>query len=164
MGNMGKKEKQDNVAQGADVLEPLPCNRAGATPPNKYSDAIRDEALRLAVTEGLGLVGAAKRLGVADDTIGGWLREMGDEVRLREWERDIALAESLGQRAALLAQGISPDKVARAGVRDIAIAMGIALDKRRSLLGAGPGTAKIRMRVAWQDGSGAVELTTDGQE
>jgi transposase-like protein len=165
-----KRKQADLVAVGAvdtvdtNIIDPLPGQFEGGEPANKYDYTMRSEAVRLVVEEGLSLVDAGRRLGVTDDTIGVWLREMEDEVRLRAKEHDISLIGRLSEKINQLAQGINKDKIDRAGLRDIAIALGILIDKRKDLAGPGSGAGKISMKIAWQDGSGAVELTTGGQE
>jgi len=55
-----------------------------------------------------------------------------------------------------------PEKLAKTGTRDLTVAAGILADKKREILTqhVRKNDTNISLRVAWKDGSGAVELKT----
>jgi predicted transcriptional regulator len=139
-----------------DILKPIPRPYEGEKPWNAYPDEVRQQAVDLAIELRSGRK-AARQLGISPRAVQAWLAEevAGDAG---DWNM-LQIKELEGKIERILAK-IGPEKIDKAGLRDLVVAAGILLDKRESLLPKAKNEARQRLRIAWKDGSGAVEIET----
>jgi len=148
---------------GMMVLDPVPHPAIGHTPPNRYSDDIRTEAVRLSVEEGKTIAAISREMEIPPDTIAGMLQEVEQYIQLEEKARGLRLVGKVGQCMEELLDGLTKN-LEKAYPKDIAMAFGVLADKRRDLLGPRAGPGALSLKIAWKDGTGAVELKTGVQE
>jgi predicted transcriptional regulator len=145
------------MADRNEVIEqPIPRAWEGGKPWNAYPDEVRQQAVDLAIELRSGRK-AARQLGISPRAVQAWLAEevAGDAG---DWNM-LQIKELEGKIERILAK-IGPEKIDKAGLRDLVVAAGILLDKRESLLPKAKNEARQRLRIAWKDGSGAVEIET----
>jgi transposase-like protein len=144
--------------QDIELMEPIPRPYEGQKPPNAYPEEVRQQAVDLAIQLKSGRK-AARQLGISPRAVQAWLAEevAGDAG---DWNM-LKVKELEGKIEQVLAK-IGPDKIDKAGLRDLVVAAGILLDKRQAMLPKARNEARQRLRIAWKDGSGAVEVETGG--
>lgn len=139
-----------------NILTPVPRPFEGEKPPNAWPSEIREAAIDLAI-ELKSARKAGKHLGIPVRTIQYWLAEEVASGDANAWDA-YAVKEIQDKIEQVLAR-IGPDKIDKAGLRDLVIAAGILLDKRQNMIPkAKAETPPTRLRIAWKDGSGAVEV------
>ena len=147
-----------------EILEILPGTLQEGNVPHNIID---EEKIFAALTETMESGGkvteVARKMGVSLDTLGKWLHKYKEEARTFNEVERYHVSTLMLHRTKELANGITKDKIDRAPLKDIAIAMGIAADKWSQLTGPNTGPTGINLKVAWKDGSGAVELTTGSE-
>lgn len=165
----------------AEIIDPPPCRFEGVQPPTTHDKETRDEVIRR-IIQGDKLHDISRDMGLAISTMGPWIKEIEDDIRLSVKAENISLIQGMGEAAEHFirrltkvkeGQKVSDSQIVKEGqgnqsipakdAKDLAIALGVLIDKRKDLTGPGSGNGKVSMKVAWKDGSGAVEVTTGGQ-
>lgn len=142
------------------AVEPVPHVMTGKQPGNAYDEEVKKEILTQAMQEGKSIALLVKENGISKETISRWIHELEDEIQVESRALDAYMVRVLGTKTKELLAALTTEKLAKASARDIAIAAGILTDKRRDLLGPVHKDDAINLRIAWKDGSGAVELST----
>jgi len=150
----------DMVAIEPEILDPAGYND-GRTPWNKYDDEVKLEVIRKAIEEEKNIVDIAKEMGIDRDTVSSILTEIEQDVKINAKAQDIRLSSVVGGKLLEIVSALTKDKLNKAWPKELAMAFGILADKRRDLLGPSAGPSSLNLKVAWKDGSGAVELTTN---
>jgi len=151
-------QEQDGGSEG--VLEGIDYPRGG---PQTTPDVERQiEILQQAIEQGESIPVIAKRYGVSRQAIQHYIAQAKEEIELNSQLLDIKLVESLDSKIKEIVMAVDKSKLATATVRDLAIAAGIFLDKRKELLGPRSGTGNLRLRATFR-GEGAIEVTTGDQ-
>lgn len=128
--------------------------------PQTQPDVERQIAvLQQAIEQGESIPVIARRYGVSRQAIQHYIAQAKEEIELNSQLLDIKLVESLDTKIKEIVLAVDKTKLDKATVRDLAIAAGIFLDKRRELLGPKTGTDNLRLRAHFR-GEGAIELTT----
>lgn len=159
-----KMEKLSTVILQPDTepLTPLPHSREGLEPANKLPDELREEIALAVLTNKRKIKDVADSYGLGRNIVGQIVREHFSQTADLQ---NIELAHELGEVTALMLQRIR-NNIEAIPLSQLVVAFGILTDKRRDLtgkMGAAPGN--LSLKIAWKDGSGAVELTTgDSQE
>jgi hypothetical protein len=154
-----QQEKRDSASEGG-VLEPIDYPRGG---PQTTPDVER-QLLVLAdgVRHGLSVPEIVKKHGIGRSTVQTYLAQMREEIELNSQIVDMDLAKALEGKVYQIVKAVDKPKLEKAGIRDLAIAAGIFLDKRKELLGPRSGTGNLRLRATFR-GEGAIEVTTGEQ-
>ena len=160
------KERQADTGQAveAEVVEPVP--RAWEERPelrgnpHGYPEEVRAELLRRVLENGEHVARVAREMGINRNALHAWLAELKEEKRVQVEIENIELRDLLTRKAKEFILAVNKDKLAKAGVKDLLIAAGIALDHRRELAGPARGASFSRLRIAWKSGEGAVEVET----
>jgi predicted DNA-binding protein YlxM (UPF0122 family) len=155
-----EREKERDSGSEGEVLEPIDYPRGG---PQTTPDVERQiEILQQAIEQGESIPVIAKRYGVSRRAIQHYIAQAKEEIELNSQLLDIKLVESLDTKIREIVLAVDKSKLATATVRDLAIAAGIFLDKRKELLGPRSGTGNLRLRATFR-GEGAIEVTTGEQ-
>jgi predicted DNA-binding protein YlxM (UPF0122 family) len=156
-----REKEQDSGSEGeGEVLKPIDYPRGG---PQTQPDVERQiEILQQAIEQGESIPVIAKRYGVSRRAIQHYIAQAKEEIELNSQLLDIKLVESLDTKIREIVLAVDKSKLATATVRDLAIAAGIFLDKRKELLGPRSGTGNLRLRATFR-GEGAIEVTTGEQ-
>lgn len=140
-----------------EILTPIRHNREDSTPANRLSDELREEVALEALRTG-NLAATARKFGLNTKTVHIIAQEFFDDakefqnMRLANELEDISF--DILKRLKLNIDRLAPSQ--------LPVAAGICLDKRALLAGKRTsGTPDMTLRIAWQNGSGAVELRTD---
>lgn len=94
------------------------------------------------------------------------LQKRRDRIAITSREKDLEYVDKIDKKIEDILLNISAEKLQKAGVKDIAIAFGIMLDKREMLLGFDESRQKkkkgIKLQVMWKgDGGGGVQVETE---
>lgn len=148
--------------QSTPILDPLPCRFEGQTPANKTDEAIRQQVVEAVLEQGLTLTAAAEKFSLHRDTVGAMLKEY--RIETGELE-NVRLGNKFHKLADRVLDELQEKDLSGASVSQLGVLAGIAVDKKIQLTGKpAAGNGNISMRVAWKDGSGAVELSTGGKD
>lgn len=155
-----RTEPDNAISVDSEVIDPLPARFENVQPPNKYNHETREEICKLVLEAGLTIKETAQKFGIARNTVSAIIREFIAEHDMIENVR-------LGRKFCALANKVLNELQKRdfsaSSVSQLGILSGIAVDKKIQLMGKqGNSLGGISMRIAWKDGSGAVELTTGG--
>jgi hypothetical protein len=158
-----KEKEQDSGSEGegeGEVLTGIDYRRGG---PQTQPDVER-QLLVLAdgVRHGLSVPEIVKKHGIGRSTVQTYLAQMREEIELNSQIVDMDLAKALEGKVYQIIKAVDKPKLEKAGIRDLAIAAGIFLDKRKELLGPRSGTGNLRLRATFR-GEGAIEVTTGEQ-
>ncbi|WP_449240897.1 helix-turn-helix domain-containing protein [Desulfoscipio gibsoniae] len=143
------------------IMQPVP--RAWEDKPalrgnqKDYPPEVREQAIQLAI-ELKSSAKAAKRLGIDPSTVRSWVSQelaTGESVD-PAWSTG-AIKEIEHKIDKILAR-VEPDKIDKAGLRDLIVAAGILLDKRAAMLPKAKNEAPCRLRIVWRGGQGAAEI------
>lgn len=140
-----------------EVLTPIPRPYEGKPAHNAYPPEVKQQAVELAV-QLRSSVKAAHQLGIPSQTVQKWVAE---EMARNAGDWDAFQVKELEDRIEQILARVEPDKIEKAGLRDVVIAAGVLFDKRAALLGTTGRKDKEptrKLRVVWKDGSGAVEV------
>lgn len=147
------------------VLEPLPDEqldgllepiREGHPAWNRIPDEVKDQVIEDILKTG-SIVKTAEKFGLNRATVGAIVREFRSEVgKLVDFRYQTRIEKVLDKLLQRLENETGEVKTGQ-----LPVTIAILLDKRRELRGKtlnaqGP----LNLRVAWRDGSGAVELST----
>ena len=166
---MPKKRQADTDTSPApveEVVEPVP--RAWEEKPElrgnqlDHPEEIRERFRELALESEMPGAQIARELGISARTAQQWLVELKQEMEPYQELESMRMAEKLAVAGNQFLRALITRKWENASVRDMAIAAGIMIERRRDLLGPRKGSAISRLRIAWKDGSGAVEVETGG--
>jgi transposase-like protein len=149
---------------GLEIMEPLPAQFEGVTPANTRPEEEVFTVLTKVLESGGSITQTAREMNIPLSTLRAWLVKYKEEISTLNEMKKLEIAELLGCQVKDLVRAITKDKLEKASLRDIGVVAGIFTDKWKDLTGGTQGNNKISMRVAWKDGSGAVELTTGGQD
>ncbi len=142
-----------------EVLPPLPCPAEGRAPVNKIPDETREQFAQAVFTEGMTAREACRKFGINKNSATPILREyFASMVEANNFSMVSSLDEITGQMLTRIKQNIQ-----NIPIQQLVVAFGILADKRQALLNKIPrvvGQAGLSLRIAWRDGSGAVELNT----
>jgi hypothetical protein len=158
-----REKEQDSGSEGegeGEVLTGIDYRRGG---PQTQPDVER-QLLVLAdgVRHGLSVPEIVKKHGIGRSTVQTYLAQMREEIELNSQIVDMDLAKALEGKVYQIIKAVDKSKLEKAGIRDLAIAAGIFLDKRKELLGPRSGTGNLRLRATFR-GEGAIEVTTGEQ-
>jgi len=165
---MPKKRQADADTSPAPVAEVVaPVVRQHEIEPHsaftrEYPEEVKEEFFRRTLEKGENVSLVCRDMGIPKGTVENWIAELKEEREPQIELENIRLVDLLGKAGEQLLAGLSKANLAKASVRDLAVAIGIVTDKRRDLLGPRKGSAISRLRIAWKDGSGAVEVETGG--
>lgn len=140
-------------------IDPIPSHREGQEPGNRIPYEIREAAARAVLIEGRSARDVGKEYGVSKNIMTVIVREFFAEFIDM---RNMQLASRLDDVTEQMLKRLR-DNVESIPVGQLAVAMGICLDKRQILAGKmihAPGN--LSLKIAWKDGSGAAELTVGG--
>jgi len=152
-----------DTAAEETALEPLVYNAAGEGRPICQPDTERQIAiLQQAIEQGESIPVIAKRYGVSRQAIQQYITQAKEEIELNSQLLDIKLVESLDTKIKEIVTAVDKTKLDKATVRDLAIAAGIFIDKRRELLGPKQSGGNLRLRASFH-GEGAIEVITGDQ-
>lgn len=157
---MPKHDNSDNPNnhQSPSILDPLPKNDSLPTH-NRLPAHVREAIAQAVIQEGQTVTAVAEAFGVRRHTVAEIVKEYITEFFPL---RDLQLATKLDGIAEAMLQRLE-DNVDELPPGQLPVAAGIILDKRQVLVNRmGREQAPFRLRIAWQDGSGAVELTVGG--
>jgi len=161
-----KRERQADTGTGpageAEVLAPVARPYEGKPSWNATDEETRAELFRRVLEDGEHVALVAREMGIDRNTLFAWLSELKEERKIQVELENIELQDLLTKKAKEFVLAANNSKLAKAGVKDLLIAAGIALDHRRELAGPARGASFSRLRIAWKDGSGAVEVETGG--
>lgn len=153
-----KHETSVDIEETQDVLEPLARPWEGQKPANAYSTELRQRAIELAL-EMKNSAKAAHQLGLPTRRVQAWVvEEIGQAAT--DWET--FEVQKLEEKIDDVLARIGPDKIEAANLRDLAVSLGILVDKRAGLLAKTKAQSNppTRLRIAWRgQGEGAVEVT-----
>lgn len=138
-----------------DILAPLPRAWEGKPAHNAYPEEVKQQAIDLALSL-KSVSKAAKETGVPARTIYVWLAE---EHLTNALGWDLTTSRELEGKIDRILERIGPDKIEQAGLRDLAVSLGILLDKRQALRPKQQAGPPAILRVAWSGGKGAVEIS-----
>lgn len=141
--------------QPPTILDPLP--RADTLPAhNRLPARVRESIAAMVIQEGRPLTAVAEAFNIHRHTVAEVIREYaGEYFDLR----NLQLAGRLDSVTEALLERLH-NSIDDIPVGQLAVSMGIALDKRAALIGKMTSEkAPLRLRISWKDGSGAVELT-----
>lgn len=161
---MAKERQAEAGPVDAEVVEPVP--RAWEEKPelrgdpHGYPEEVRAELLRRVLEDGEHVATVAREMGVSRSTLHAWLAELKEERKVQVELENIELQDLLTAKAKEFVLAADKGKLAKASVKDLLIAAGIALDHRRELAGPARGASFSRLRIAWKSGEGAVEVET----
>lgn len=150
-----------------EVLEPTipgPAQAGELVPANSYSETEKLKIISRIWETGKDILTVAREAGIAESTIHAWLNQYQDEKMAMEKFRSIKFAEMFGDKIHEFLKSVDKNKLDKATVKDLAIAVGIFTDKRQDLLGKQKNSQNIFLKVAWKDGQGAVEFTHGDQK
>ncbi len=157
---MSKPNSDPHNPQPPAILDPLPKNES-LPPHNAIPAHVREAIAQAVIQEGQTVTAVAEAFGVRRHTVSEVIREyVGEYFDLR----NLQLAGQLDNVAEALLERLH-NSIDDIPVGQLAVSMGIALDKRQTLISRMTHEkAPFRLRVSWQDGSGAVELTAGGRD
>lgn len=168
---MAKKRQTDIQPDASPEVEAevvAPVARAWEEKPElrgndrSYPEEIRERFRELALESEMPGAQIARELGISTRTAQEWLAELKQEMEPYQELESMRMAEKLAVAGNQFLRELITRKWEKASVRDMAIAAGIMIERRRDLLGPRKGSATTRLRVAWKSGEGAVELETNG--
>jgi len=142
----------------AEVVAPVARPYEGRPPWNATAEETRAELLRRVLENGEHVALVAREMGIDRNTLFAWLAELKEERKVQVELENVGLADLLTRKAKEFVLAVNNSKLEKAGVKDLLIAAGIALDHRRELAGPARGASFSRLRIAWKSGEGAVEL------
>jgi len=159
-----KQSQQPNnplpLLQPLEALPPAEHNRAAKTPANKYSDTFRVEiAEEILRTQNLTAV--AEKYGIARNTVISIAKEFFGEKRELE---SIFISEDLHAVADRAIQELKTRNLSKTSVSQLGVLVGICLDKAEQLTKQIQPVQSLNLKIAWKNGSGAVELSTGHSE
>lgn len=156
---MGDAATTANIVD-VEVLEPQKHNREGCKPANARSEEEVFAVLDEVVHNGGNVTKAARDLGIPLRTVQSWLAKYKEERDTFAEIQRMQLAEHFGRRAKELVCAITKAKIEKASAKDLGIVAGIFADKFRELTGRTSTQGDFNLKIAWKDGSGALELST----
>lgn len=140
-----------------NVLDPLPVRQPKHH--NGIPDIVKDQIIKAAMVEG-NMSKIAQEFGVNRNTVASILREVRCELgEITDFQYQRRVESIIDKLLVRLEEGADDLKVSQ-----IPITIGILLDKRRELRGKFNHDTAINLKIAWKDGSGAVELSTAASE
>lgn len=146
--------------QSTAALDPLPCPAENRTPANKTSEAVCQEVIQAVLNEGLSFKAASERFSLDRDTVSGIVRQHLSETGELE---NLRLGAKFHNLADKVLDELNGRDLTSASPSQLGILAGIAIDKKVLLTGKPTaGNGRVSMKVAWRDGSGAVEITAGG--
>jgi len=151
--------------KGAEVVAPVP--RAWEEKPElrgnqlDYPDGVKSEFLKRVLENGehVGLV--RQEMNVSKSTANRWITEQREEREPQIELENLRIIEKMGRAGEQFLDALITRKWEKASVRDLAIAFGIIIERRRDLLGPRKGSATTRLRVTWKSGEVEVETKSD---
>jgi hypothetical protein len=150
---------EETPAKAGQPLTGIDYKRGG---PQNEPDIQRQIAvLEAAIEQGESVPVIVKRYGIDRRTVQLYLAELREETEVNSQVVDLQLARMFEGKIKEFVSAVDKDKLAKASVRDLAIAAGIFADKRKELLGPRSGGNSTTLRVAWRGGEGAIEVKTD---
>ncbi len=143
--------------QEVEAINPLPAQLEGLEPVNKLSPELREAVARAVLIDGKTGRDVAREYGIGKNAVTSCVREFFAEF---VDQRNMALVGKLDVVTEELLQRIR-ENVHNLPLQQLVVSFGILMDKRKDLISkVAPPPGTISLRIAWQDGSGAVELTT----
>ena len=142
-----------------DILKPVP--RAWEERPElrggqdtRIPDETREAVVERAFEAGVRK--ASREFGIAERTIYYLIKELGAEHR-ELWNEKTS--RKLEEKIEKVLSRIDDKTINGAKLKDLAITLGVLADKREQFTKSRmKGEAPARLRIAWKDGSGAVEI------
>ncbi|OPX91155.1 MAG: hypothetical protein A4E53_00747 [Pelotomaculum sp. PtaB.Bin104] len=157
----------DPKVHDGEILEPLPDEqlggplepvREGHPAWNKIPDEVRDQIIEDVLKTG-NFAKTAENFGLNRVTVAAVIKEFRAEVsEFIDFKYQARIENILDKLLQRLENEAGEIKLSQ-----LPVSVGILLDKRRELRGnISGGNQSLNLKVAWRDGSGAVELTTNG--
>lgn len=164
------------IIDGVEVLIPTTHPAEGRTPANAHSEETKEEVFRR-ILAGEKLYKIARDMDIGIRTMGPWIKELEDQIGLIVKAENMSLIEDMGLAAKQFVYRLSKNKnitdsnnensqeggrsqteISPKDAKDLAVALGILIDKRKELTGSSSGHGGMSLKVAWKDGTGALEL------
>ncbi|OPX86076.1 MAG: hypothetical protein A4E53_03282 [Pelotomaculum sp. PtaB.Bin104] len=155
--NINDQNTEQNAVEALEPLNPLPAPGEGRPPHNRLPDELREE-IALFISQGGTVKDAAAKFGVNRATAGHIYREYFNETQELE---NMRLGHKFHNLAERVVDELNSKDLTSVPASQLGVLAGIAVDKKTQLVGrptAAPGA--LNLKVAWRDGSGAVELST----
>lgn len=148
--------KQSNKNRDTpEPLQPLPANREGCTPANKIPDETRSAIIDEFISCG-NISATARKFGVSRGTVAAIIKEIYGDVKELI---DIEFAGRIENITRLALERLA-DNIDRISPQQLGTIIGILIDKRQMLTGKARSNDNFNLKIAWKDGSGAIEVTT----
>jgi len=150
-----------NETTSIEILDPLPNGHEGRSPHNKFPDELRQQVVQeTLVTRNISKI--AEKFSISRQTVSAILREyLGENKELIDFELISDIDEVTRKMLTRLKNEVNSIPPSQ-----LVVATGILLDKRESLLKGKVtgGNQVLNLRVAWRDGTGAVEFSTKRED
>jgi len=154
-----EEPEEQTPAKAGEPLTGIDYKRGG---PQTSPDIERQLlVLREAITNGKSVPEIVKEHNIPKRTVEMWLAQVKEEREVNSQIVDMMLIEKMEGVAHEIVRGVDKNKIAKAGLKDQAIAFGIFIDKLAQLRGPRSGGNSTTLRVAWRGGEGAIEVKTD---
>jgi len=163
-GEKGKEREEKRGSGKVEVLAPVYPGPAHHVGKNILPGGATDEKFRNSIIDeivgGKTVVQVCREYGVDRRTLTRWLMHLKGEREIQQKMENIFIADVATSKAKELLNAMDKEKISLASLRDVAVAAGILIDKRKDLLGKQKDGGNLSLKVAWKDGSGAVEVKT----
>lgn len=157
----GKTLPPERVEAEAEIVAPVIVNPGKEGRPTLggcYPPEIKERFLSRVLEGGESLAKVSREMGIARSTCQAWIAEHKEERQEQDEIDNLTLANLYRDVNLQVLRCLDKTKLEAASVRDLAILAGIATDKRAALIGPQKAKSSVRLRVAWRDGSGALEV------
>ena len=146
-----------------EVLPPLPAPSEGQTPANKTDEVIQQQVVRDVLVQGFTITATAEKFSLNRNTVAAIVKEYRQEISEIE---NIRLSNKFHNLADRVLDELQGKDLSGASVSQLSVLAGICVDKKIQLTGkpAAGQAGGLSLKVAWKDGSGAVQLTTGRQD
>ncbi|MCL6480076.1 MAG: hypothetical protein K6T65_17055, partial [Peptococcaceae bacterium] len=145
--------------RAVEVVDPLPAQFEGLEPVNKLPPELREAVARAVLIDGKAGRDVAKEYGVGKNAVTACVREFFSEF---VDQRNMALVGQLDAVTEEMLLRIR-ENIQNIPLNQLVVSFGILLDKRKDLINRiTPSPGGISLKIAWKDGSGAIELTAGG--
>ncbi len=152
-----RAEPDNAISADTEVIDSLPARFKDVPPPNRYDDEVREEICKLVLEAGFTIKAAAEKYGIARNTCSAIVREHLAEYDMIE---NVRLGRKFHKLADRVLNELQERDLSCASPSQLGVLAGIAVDKKTQLMGkTGDLSGGISLKIAWADGSGAVELT-----
>ena len=146
---------QNDVCDTIEILPQTPHQRQGYKPVQAYPAAFRRQVVEALLSETDASVGEiCNRFNISEAALYDWKEEMKEYVLAIKEINDMRLARRIEALVKEFLCAATKDKLEKASLRDLAIAIGILVDKRSELWGKRGDKRGVALRVAWKSAEG----------